>query len=337
MIDEIRNRVLDEEIFSVAIAGMGKNTGKTVTLNYLLKTLKDLNIGVTSIGIDGERIDNLTYTPKPSIKLKAGTLVATASETLKEFTCGYEIIRGTDVHNPLGEVLIVRLLEEGDVLIGGPERTTDLLRVLNLFKELGCSKALVDGAIDRKAAASPFVTDGMIFVTGASFSRDMNRLVSETIHRLNMFSIPAISNKIKMLLEQDLNSLRLFKGDEECPLPFRTALLAKNIGECFCPQRSNIMYIPGALMDTFTLELLPLLKKDYKILLIVKDGTKLFLSSKTYQEFISLGGKLEVYRQSKPLALAVNPVSIEGYEFDSDQLVENLQYFVNIPVFDPLR
>ena len=44
---------------TLSITGMAKNTGKTVTLNYLLEQLRlrGKAVAVTSIGIDGEKTD----------------------------------------------------------------------------------------------------------------------------------------------------------------------------------------------------------------------------------------------------------------------------------------
>ena len=49
---------------TLSITGMAKNTGKTVTLNYLLEQLKVLHkvAAVTSIGSDGEKTDQVTQT-----------------------------------------------------------------------------------------------------------------------------------------------------------------------------------------------------------------------------------------------------------------------------------
>ncbi|SHJ79424.1 hypothetical protein SAMN02745227_00699 [Anaerobranca californiensis DSM 14826] len=327
----LKEKLMDPEVYSLSIVGMAKNTGKTVTLNYLINLLQDITLGVTSIGIDGEKIDNLTSTPKPSINLKRGTLIATGEKTLQEFTGSFEILEGTGIYNPLGEIVIVRLLEDGEVLIGGPERTTDLKRIISRFKSYCCQKVLVDGAIDRRAAASPYITDGMVFVTGAAYSRDLARLVGETVHRLNMLTLPQTSVPLKLQ-----EKIQLICGEEIICLPIKSALLVDQLLGYFKGDRENILYIPGALTDSFVQLIIPWVKKGYKIRIIVKDGTKVFLTPKTYGQFVDSGGTLEVLKSCKPLALSVNPFSVEGYGFDSTILVNNLQRLVSIPVFDPL-
>ena len=56
---------------SIATIGLEKNVGKTETMNYILKRLKDegVVIAVTSIGIDGETVDIVTETSKPEITI----------------------------------------------------------------------------------------------------------------------------------------------------------------------------------------------------------------------------------------------------------------------------
>ena len=67
---------------SCSIVGLEKNTGKTVSLNYVLShlPLDRMRIAVSSIGIDGETTDQVTKTAKPEITLKEGTYFATSEK-----------------------------------------------------------------------------------------------------------------------------------------------------------------------------------------------------------------------------------------------------------------
>ena len=48
---------------SISIVGLEKNTGKTECLNYILRNLpQSLRVAVTSLGIDGETVDQVTKT-----------------------------------------------------------------------------------------------------------------------------------------------------------------------------------------------------------------------------------------------------------------------------------
>jgi hypothetical protein len=133
------------------------------------------------------------------------------------------------------------------------------------------------------------------------------------------------------------DKIQMIYGEEINYLPIKSALLVDQLIGYFKEDRENLLYIPGALTDSFLQNIIPWLKKGYKIGIIVKDGTKVFLSPKAYGQFIDSGGKIEVLKGCKPLALGVNPLSVEGYGFDSTALVNNLQQLVSIPVFDPLK
>ena len=65
---------------SLSIVGLQKNTGKTVSLNYVLDRLpvESKRIAVTSIGIDGETTDQVTRTKKPEIYLRQGMYFGTS-------------------------------------------------------------------------------------------------------------------------------------------------------------------------------------------------------------------------------------------------------------------
>ncbi len=102
------------------MVGNAKNAGKTTVLNTLIAAYANVKIGVTSIGLDGEELDAVTYLPKPRIFLSAGTLAATAEDCLKSAEATYRIIRRTGVSTALGEIVVVEIVDPGICLVGGP-------------------------------------------------------------------------------------------------------------------------------------------------------------------------------------------------------------------------
>ena len=70
---------------TISIVGLEKNTGKTECLNYILKRVPfDKKVGVSSIGIDGEYKDQVTFGSKPEIFLREGMLFTTSEKHYKE-------------------------------------------------------------------------------------------------------------------------------------------------------------------------------------------------------------------------------------------------------------
>ena len=48
--------------------------------------------------------------------------------------------------------------------------------------------------MDRRASAAPSISQATILSTGAVLSRDMDRVIEETLHMVNLFSLPAIED-----------------------------------------------------------------------------------------------------------------------------------------------
>jgi molybdopterin-guanine dinucleotide biosynthesis protein len=68
----------------LGIAGTAKNTGKTTATAAIIQELRTRGVGfyLTSIGYDGENIDNVTGLPKPKLRVEPGDVVATAERCL---------------------------------------------------------------------------------------------------------------------------------------------------------------------------------------------------------------------------------------------------------------
>ena len=85
----------------------------------------------------------------------------------------HERLAQTGVRTPLGEVVIARLAERGAVEVAGPSAGEDLSKVSEQMIGFGAERVLIDGSIDRRAASSPAVADGLVIATGAVLSEDI--------------------------------------------------------------------------------------------------------------------------------------------------------------------
>ncbi len=56
---------------------------------------------------------------------------------------------------------------------------------------LGAEQALLDGAIDRRAASSPAVADGLVMATGAILGEDIEDVVRATSDAVDLVRLPA--------------------------------------------------------------------------------------------------------------------------------------------------
>jgi len=172
----------------LGIAGTAKNTGKTTTLQAVVRFLREMRTGVylTSIGYDGEEVDTVTGLPKPKVVVEEGDMVATALPLLKASPARFTRLEYTGVDCALGPVYSGVATSPGRVVLAGPLSTRDVATVL---KSAPTERVvLLDGAFSRLA---PMVlADALILATGAARSPDARRIAAEMEALSSVFGLP---------------------------------------------------------------------------------------------------------------------------------------------------
>jgi len=314
---------------------MSKNAGKTTALNKILAECRerDIRIGLTSIGRDGEDIDVVTGTGKPKIYVAKGTLIATATDLLKKSDITKEIVRTTDINTPMGEVVIVRARSDGYVQIGGSSIGAQIKGLISDFKELGADKVLIDGAISRKTFSSPIISDAAILSTGASLSADMNRVVRETAFVARLLTLRALKDgQVSDLIERFTEPLEKFSA-------IMTDFSVHGIdisNPANTPDGAKYIYASGALSDSVMNKLVMSNINLRGVKIIVDDGSKIFISEQTFEKVGLKGAEIVVKRPINLLAITINPVSASGYAFDKEAFREALAAQTDISIYNVL-
>lgn len=353
---------------SVSIVGLAKNAGKTVTLNYIISKAYDENIkiGITTTGRDGEKNDLVTNTEKPTIYVTEGVLAATSSRALLISEVKTEILATTGIKSPMGEIVIVRVRRAGNIQIAGPGTASDIKKVVRLLQSFGAELVLVDGAIDRKAASSPTITDACIMSSGAVLGRDMKIVVERTAFAVDCYKLKQADPKIIEMFSSKIciiDSIDEINGIERCntenivekvdnfeidkndkseksfrykvtDIPALTGITAGDKLREHINENTKYVYVSGAITP---LLLKKLLKNKYvkNYELIIDDGTKIFIESNLWNEAKKKGLRITVKNQINLIALSLNPVSPEGYYFDSYEFTEGIKkYIKNVEVLD---
>jgi hypothetical protein len=314
---------------ALALVGLAKNTGKTVALAAILAehAAAGTRVGVTSIGRDGERHDVIdARIDKPSVELQEGDLVASTGSLLRASGLAHERLEQTGVRTPLGEVVLARLGEAGDVEIAGPSAAADVRAVAERMLELGAEQVLIDGAIDRRAASSPAVADGLVMATGAILSDDIEQVVDHTRDAVELVRLPRTSAEAEALVT----------------LPRRLALTAEpdEIAALLRDRPdASAFAVEGALSERFLDGLLAARteRAGRELRIVVADPTHVFLTHRPPRWYARQGIALEVLRTIELKAITVNPVAPRSHQFDSRQLRELIEAAVGpVPVLDVL-
>jgi hypothetical protein len=192
----------------IGVVGTAKNTGKTTTLSFLLvqAVRRNIPVGITSIGYDGEDIDTVTSLPKPRMTLEPGMLVTTAERCLTLATAGYDILSRTGIQTALGEILLLRITRQGLVVTAGPHKRSLIDPVCDALRHHGAMMIFIDGALNRIAPMG--AADRIIFTTGAARNTDPALLAAEMSSIQQMFALPRstqskVGRECDMLLDAD--------------------------------------------------------------------------------------------------------------------------------------
>lgn len=322
---------------SLSIVGLEKNTGKTECLKYVLDRLpvQDKRIAVTSIGIDGETVDQVTRTQKPEIVLREGMYFGTSEMHYRQRRLVSELIDVSDENTSLGRVVTAKALTTGKILLSGPSSASSLKRWMNEMRRLDIDLVIIDGALSRMSSASPAVSQSMILATGAAYSANLSTLVSKTSHVVDLVNLELTSeDNIKRLMPLE-RGVWFIDGDGSLHGLDAMTSLSKDIrfeGMDDC----KTLYVSGALVDSF-LEKVRKNKSLKHAELVVRDFTKIFVTPQQFRLFIKAGGRIRVMQKSKLIAVTVNPTSPSGYVLDSDTLCNRLSEAIQLPVYDLLK
>ncbi len=322
---------------SLSIVGLEKNTGKTECLKYVLDRLpvQHKRIAVTSIGIDGETVDQVTRTQKPEIVLREGMYFGTSEMHYRQRRLVSELIDVSDETTSLGRVVTARALTTGKILLSGPSSATSLRRWMSEMHRLDIDLVIIDGALSRMSSASPAVSQSMILATGAAYSANMSTLVSKTAHVVDLVNLPLTSeDNIRRLLPLEKGVWFIDKQGNLNSLDAVTSL-SKDI-HFEGMENCETLYVAGALVDGF-LEKVRKNRSLKQVELVVRDFTKIFVTPQQLRLFIKAGGRVRVLQRSKLIAVTVNPTSPSGYVLDSDTLCNKLSEAIQLPVYDLIK
>jgi hypothetical protein len=348
---------LTASVKRLAMVGLAKNTGKTEALAALLRELESEGrlIGVTSVGRDGEEHDVIdSRIAKPRVRLWAGSLVATTDELLSVSGVPNTVLENTGVRTPLGGVLIARLREAGTIEVAGPSAAEDVRTVSTAMLGHGAEQVLIDGAIDRRAASSPAVTDGLVMSTGAVLGSELEEVVARTRDAVDVVRLAQVQDaRVRALAEpardgQEHNESRAasmlvsadYEAVELAPRFVLTSDAERIAAQLTSAPPARWLIVQGALPEGFVSALLRARRAQQgELTLVVADSTRVFLSEKGPAWYRRQGLEIQTLRPTALEAITVNPVAPQSHSFDSaalrGALAESIEDVAIFDVLDP--
>lgn len=302
-------------------------------MNSIIETYKTYVLGISSIGLDGELIDNVTSLPKPRIFVYEEMIVATAEECLKMTEAKYTILRNTGVYTALGEIVIIKITSSGFVLVGGPSVVTQMETLIDVFKSMNIAKILIDGAFSRRTVSKS--TDACIFAVGAAYSTDMTKVVEAAKLSLYQFSLPKIPDEYKYL--DGIEHITLIdKNSHRTVLSYNSVIQYQNEVCDLLSDEVDYLYLPGSLTSSFLKELLTNRKLN-QLRIIIKSPTHMVLPESMLRHIQNSKIKVYVINPINLVSIMYNPYSPTGHYFDDIIFNQELSKITNLPIINVMN
>lgn len=340
----------------LGIAGTAKNTGKTTVTAALIQELRARGAGfyLTSIGYDGENLDNVTGLPKPRLHVEPGDVVATAEKCLAASTAGLDKMESTDIQTPLGRIYITKVTKGGLVVTAGPNKSAEVRELATMFSRLGPGVTIFDGALNRIA---PMVeTDGFILATGASRTNNIPRLARETSAIWKLSTLASVPRSMEIAAGR-LSQVTMLDADldimKEWPL---TSLLTEQDLDFVLAEPMTkycYLYVPGVVGEKVMQALASRLTcQPRQFILAFADPMKLMVGGNPLEYFALIeavertGAVVGVVKRVPLLAVTINPfypeyrVESKAYEpafVDFARMQITVQKSVQVPVYNVVR
>jgi len=298
----------------IAFVGLAKNTGKTTALTTLIPELgaRGERLGVTSVGRDGEIADVLDHTiRKPAVPLPAGSLVAT-TDALLDRGVAHQVVARTGHRTPLGRVVVAELGEPAALEVAGPGTGKGIREISELMLAHGCDRVLIDGSIDRRATAAPFVADGVVVATGAVLGSDPETAVRWTRTAVDVAQAPVLADpRIRDLARAHAANLLVTGSYEtvavapQLPLTGSGSMVASLFQDY---PTARYLLVRGAPCEPFVEHVLRA-RLPGPVTLVVADATRIFLSRRGVRWYARHGVRIETLGSTTLCAITVNPVA----------------------------
>lgn len=325
---------------TVAILGLHAGSGAGTVLAATAESFARAEIptGLTSVA-GSANLDHPEDWPGERVRVPAGVAIATRRGALELAAAPYDTVGVDGESDGPGQVVYARPSEDGEFVLHGPEEPAAAQAVVRRLASVAGGRVVVSGRWDNRRFASPGVVDGVVLTLGPDLGKTIEQAATAARRRAEIVGLPPCDEAGRVGWEvasgqgvvayvgeagRLLASAPFERGDDP------TRILA---GLDAAAVRSIVH--PGGLTDAF---LAPLSKGEFRCRIVVRDYTRLLAAPIYVQGWMRGGGRVQVARPSRLLAVATSPASAVGPDVAPDRFREAVQAEIpDVPVHDVVR
>ncbi len=235
--------------------GSDKNAGKTTAMNFVYRELsltkpEEIDICITSIGINGENIDTYEGKEKPIIQIRRGSYFITAGEHLTGQAGNYVTCCSFSGSDFIKTYILGKASLDFNLVVEGPNDKQGLIRLKQkLTQLLDDTICLIDGSIDRQFIGHPDVSDQLFFSLLITDRREQQQKTGDLLEALSMLPC-SDKNRLDINRLKESNSKSILLSEDGSLLYHGMVIpfLDKNL-KTVCHENSKnncLLYLNGA-------------------------------------------------------------------------------------------
>lgn len=332
------DQIVRSAVQRLAILSLHPHAGARRVLQHLVEQARARSwpIGVLSaprVPLESEGGQSEVGTT--TVALPEGVWLATSEEAAAASGERLLVVETTPWPTTRGAVVIGRTVVAGEVELHGPVEPDAIGALADMLGERSGGAVFLEGGWERRAFAAPGPSDGVVLVLSAGYSATPERSAAAARYVVETFSSPPCDEPARVaweetaskgaaaLLARDGAVLGVLPPGLSDPVP---ALRSEGL------ESLATVVMPHGLNDEF---MIPLVRSPLRFALVVRDATRLNISPVYFKAWLKGGGRIEVVRTSRLVAVATNPVNPVGPDAEAEEFRDQVQRALpQVPVHD---
>lgn len=332
------DRVARSAAHHVAILGLHPHAGARRVLVHLVERAHAKNWPVAVLSAPRMPLESSADPGQfgtTIVTFPEGVHLATSEEAAEAAAERIEIVERSEWPTSRGPVVVAKTRARGEVELHGPVEPEAIGAMARTLGRLSGGLVFLEGGWERRAFAAPGTSDGVILVLSSGYSATPERSAAAVRYVVETFSSPPCGEPARVAWEETASkgasALISREGRALGVLPPNLpdpvqALKAEGLAEL------GSIVLPTGLNDEF---MIPLVRSPLRFSLVVRDATRLNVSPVYFKAWLKGGGRIEVVRGARVLAVATNPVNAIGPDAEAESFRDAVQKALSqVPVHD---